>query len=271
MRRLLIRSGGIGDCILAFPALEHLKTEYTEIWVPSVVVPLIQFADVTRSLASTGIDLLGVGDLEPRPELIKMLRSFDSIVSWYGAERSDFRCTLEKLGLRCEFHPALPPADYDGHATDFFAQQVGAPLGLQARIDLNTAPPRDSIVIHPFSGSARKNWPLECFTDLASRMNCEVEWTAGPEEELAAAHRFADLRELAAWMRGARLYIGNDSGITHLSAATGSVTIALFGCPESARTWGPRGDNVTILCSDPITRLEVATVLDAVNRRLAAF
>jgi heptosyltransferase III len=269
MRRLLIRPGAIGDCILALPALEFLKSEYTEVWVPSAVVPLIQFASTVRSLASTGIDLAGVGDLEPRSELVRDLRSFDSIVSWYGTNRDEFREALNGLGLRCEFHRALPPPDYNGHAIDFFTAQVGAPAGLSPRIEIGPISSRDSIFIHPFSGSARKNWPLERFQKLASRVDRCVEWTAGPTEQLAGANRFENLAKLAAWMAGARLYIGNDSGITHLAAAIGVPMLALFG-PSSPRTWGPRGENVTILDADPIDGLSVETVLGEVNRLLGS-
>lgn len=267
MRRLLIRPGAIGDCILALPALEHLKSEYTEVWVPSALVPLIQFADVVRPLSATSLDLLGVGDLEPDTGLVRRLHSFESIVSWYGFARDEFRSALSSLGVRCEFHQALPPADYAGHATDFFAAQVGARAGLRPRIHIDGAERRQTVVIHPFSGSARKNWPLHSFKELAKRLEYEVEWTAGPEEQLAGAIRFESLLDLARWIRGARVYIGNDSGITHLAAATGIRTIALFG-PASPETWVPRGENVTILRSDPLTDLKVETVLEAVNRQL---
>ena len=42
LRRLIIRPGGIGDCILSLPAIELLRTEHTEVWVPSSVLPLIR-------------------------------------------------------------------------------------------------------------------------------------------------------------------------------------------------------------------------------------
>ncbi|MBV9406113.1 MAG: hypothetical protein JO211_12280, partial [Acidobacteriaceae bacterium] len=187
MRRLLIRPGAIGDCILSLPALEHLKADYTEVWIPSPVVPLITFADTVRPLASTGIDLAGVGDLGIPAQLKATLKSFDSIVSWYGAKRSEFRETILGLGVPCDFHSALPPEGYGGHATDFFAQQVGAPGGLIPRIDIRASSPRDAIVIHPFSGGRKKNWPLGLYRELASRLQSEVEWIAGPEEELASA------------------------------------------------------------------------------------
>ena len=54
------------------------------------------------------------------------------------------------------------------------------------------------VVIHPFSGSARKNWPLSCFEAFSANW-LAVEWIAGPEEDLRAARRFDDLLELATW------------------------------------------------------------------------
>src|SRR5271165_4294367 len=88
LRRLIIRPGGIGDCILSLPAIDYLRTDHSEVWVPSVMVPLVAEA---RAIASTGIDLLGLPGVEPPAGLIEKLRSFDSIISWYGANRPEFR------------------------------------------------------------------------------------------------------------------------------------------------------------------------------------
>jgi hypothetical protein len=267
MRRLLIRPGAIGDCILSFPALRRLRTEYTELWVRSAVVPLVDFVDTVRPIASTGLDLVGVGDLEMPAQLADSLRSFDSVVSWYGANRPLFREALLSVGVPCEFHTALPPADFAGHATDFFAQQVGAPFGLIPHIDVEPVSQRETVIIHPFSGSTRKNWPLDSYRDVAKRLPLKAEWVCGPEEQLPDAVRFENLAELAAWIAGARLYLGNDSGITHLAAAAGTPVVAIFG-PSSPDMWAPRGSNVNVLHSNPLETLQVGEVLDAVNRRL---
>jgi heptosyltransferase-3 len=262
MRRLLIRPGAIGDCILCFPALQHLAASYTEVWVPSAVVPLVQFADRVVSLSATGIDLVGVGDLEAPDDFKKRLQSFDSIVSWYGANREEFQSAIRELGVPCTFHRALPPESDARHATDFFCAQVGAPPGLLPRISVRPACRRRTIVIHPFSGSTRKNWPLNFFRELASRLPCTVEWTAGPEEALPEATRFENLSELASWIAGADLYIGNDSGITHLAAATGVKTLALFQVTDPAK-WAPRGPNVVVL-----EKPSVASALSAAKQLL---
>ena len=267
MRRLLIRPGAIGDCLLSLPALAHLQTDDTEVWVPSAVVPLVQFAQKVVPISTTEINLVGVGNLEPSERFRSKLQGFDEVVSWYGTNRPEFRAGLETFKVPCRFYGALPPVDYGGHAADFFAQQVGAGLGLLPRIAVRDAVWRDSVVIHPFSGSRRKNWPLSSYLELASYLPYPVEWTAGPEEELSQAIRFSSLLDLARWIRGARLYIGNDSGITHLAAATGVPTLALFG-PTDPVVWSPRGENVTVLKHDPIAQLEMKTVLHVANQFL---
>jgi heptosyltransferase III len=267
MRQLLIRPGAIGDCILALPALEHLRADYTEVWISSPMVPLIQFAASVRPIGSTGLDLVGLGELEVPTDLIQKLQSFDSIVSWYGSSRPEFRDALANIQSSCVFYPAFPPPDYNVHATDFFAEQVGAPRGLIPKIFVRKSATRHSIVIHPFSGSARKNWPLKRYRELAADVAYTVEWIVGPEQELQDAVRFGSLASLAEWISGARLYIGNDSGITHLAAAVGVPTLALFG-PTTPEVWAPRGDNVTVLYSNPLEALQIESVLSAVNRLL---
>ena len=44
-------------------------------------------------------------------------------------------------------------------------------------------------------------------------------------------------------MRG---YVGNDSGITHLAAAVGAATVAIWG-PTDRRVWAPRGARVSVV------------------------
>jgi ADP-heptose:LPS heptosyltransferase len=74
-----------------------------------------------------------------------------------------------------------------------------------------------------------------------------VRWCSGEEDPpLDGAVRIDDLYELACWLAGARLYIGNDSGITHLAAAAGAPALALFG-PTDPAIWAPRGPNVRVV------------------------
>jgi lipopolysaccharide heptosyltransferase III len=250
-RRLIIRPGGIGDCILSLPAIEYfqadesLQADYTEVWVPSAIVPLIRFAPA-RAIASTGIDLLGLPGVHAPAGLLAKLRSFDSIVSWYGANRPEFRDSVDSLGLPFQFLDALPDPSAKIHAADFFLRQAGGNGLAVPRIGCEPQVRGDFAVIHPFSGSAKKNWPLERFREVAARLPIPVRWCSGPEESIEDAVRFENLYELARWLASARVYIGNDSGITHLAAAVGTPVVAIFG-PTDPVVWAPRGARVSVV------------------------
>jgi heptosyltransferase-3 len=249
VRRLVIRPGAIGDFILSLPALQCLSADRLEVWTSTRNLPLVRFAGRARSIASTGLDLLGV--TEPSPRLIEELRAFDSIVSWYGANRPEFRDLVGRLQLPFTFFPALPREDSAVHAVDFYLEQVRSVTRCDCdgipRIPCEAAR-EDFAVIHPFSGSSKKNWPLARFRDLALKLErrMPVRWCAGPEDPpLDRAVRIDDLYDLACWLAKARLYIGNDSGITHLAAAVGTPVLALFG-PTNPEIWAPRGPHVRV-------------------------
>jgi ADP-heptose:LPS heptosyltransferase len=263
LRRLLIRPGAIGDCVLSLPAIEYLRSDYTEVWVRSEVVPLIRSVDRVRSIASTGIDRMGLPGIEIPPELLARLNWFDSIVSWYGSNRIEFREQVQELALPVQFLDAFPPADEPVHAADFFLTQAGGSGVAIPRIPCPAAPSGDFAVIHPFSGSARKNWPMERFRRLAASVNMPVRWCAGPAEHLENAVHIDDLYELACWLSTARLFIGNDSGISHLAAAVGVPVVAIFG-PTDPAVWAPRGDRVRVV-SGKLEEIAVDQVFGAVS------
>jgi ADP-heptose:LPS heptosyltransferase len=63
---------------------------------------------------------------------------------------------------------------------------------------------------------------------------------------LSAALRFDGLEEVARWLSGASLYLGNDSGISHLAAACGVPSVVVFRASDAA-VWTPRGPHVAVL------------------------
>ncbi len=274
MRRLIIRPGAIGDFILSLPAMESLRAAYTEVWSASRHLPLIRFADRTRSIASTGLDLLGLEDVEPPATLIQTLRSFDSIVSWYGANRPDFREAVARYGFPFEFYQAIPPAMAGVHAADYYLWQVGGRGTAIPRVDC-PARGADDVLIHPFSGSPKKDWPLDRFRDLARRLErrIAVRWVVEPGgkqvEGVDLAPPTSDLLELAQRLAGARLYVGNDSGITHLAAAAGAPVLALFG-PTDPAVWAPRGSRVRVLATGgaPVESIPVEAAAEAAQALL---
>ena len=255
-RRLLIRPGAIGDFIVSIPALGHLRAAYTEVWTTETNLPLVRFAHAKRSIISTGLDRLG---LLPAEDAIARLREFDSIVSWYGTNRPEFRQFITEAGLPFEFHPALPPEGTGTHAVDYYCSQVGTPRGAIPHIDVGPVERHSRVVLHPFASREDKRWPGAADFSLPG---LELVRLRGPEEHLPGAIYIPDLFDLARFLGGARAYIGNDSGITHLAAAVGTPTIALFG-PTDPTVWSPRGPAVRIIQASNMSAIQPEAVLAA--------
>ena len=174
--------------------------------------------------------------------MIGRLRGFDSIVSWYGSAREEFRTLVLELGLPFQFVPALP--DGRAHAVDFYNQQARALGGrILSRFPAISCPAaaREFAAIHPFASGIDKRAPMELFERAAERLSARmpVHWLCGPEEDLHNAVRIADLYDLACWLRRARVFVGNDSGVSHLAAAVGTPVTAVFPATDP-RIWSPR-------------------------------
>ena len=121
--------------------------------------------------------------------------------------------------------------------------------------------PAGFLALHPGSGSPRKNWPADRFAALARDLARGAPWLlvhgpadAGPaavlrsvEGAVEAAH--LPLRVLARVLSAAGVHVGNDSGASHLAAAAGAPTLALFG-PTDPALWAPVGRRVRVLRGD---------------------
>ena len=118
---------------------------------------------------------------------------------------------------------------------------------------------RPFAVIHPGAKWAPKRWHIERFAALASRLQAHgiAVVLIGDRGEAALLHRVAagcarppvilagdlDLPGLAALIRMALLFIGNDSAPMHIASAVGTPVVGLFGptFPEQTGPLGPRG------------------------------
>ena len=109
-------------------------------------------------------------------------------------------------------------------------------------------------VIHAAPMFRYKRWHAEGWRALAARLaehGLAIVATGGPGE---AERRYLDdiwdgddvrrldgqlsWPELAALLAGARVFVGPDTSVTHLAAAAGCPTVALYG-PTDPRLWGP--------------------------------
>lgn len=143
------------------------------------------------------------------------------------------------------------------------------------------------VVLFVGAGGESKRWPMDRWAALAQRLNgwARVELLAGPVEmerlpgsERAiverAAGRYAgvagEMDELANVIRAARLYVGCDTGPTHLAAQLGVRTLALFG-PTDPETWKPVGPCVDVIAPESqreMRWLDVERVVGSIRRML---
>ncbi|PYK53286.1 MAG: hypothetical protein DME48_12415 [Verrucomicrobia bacterium] len=154
------------------------------------------------------------------------------------------------------------------------------------------------VAIHPGSGSEKKNWPLENWIELlsskhgVSRTKREL-GPIGKQLSVIVVSGEADNRQTAqledAWkdpdVRFAKnlplpqlaavlehtIFVGHDSGISHLAAAAGAKCILLFG-PTDPSVWAPRNKNAQVLRtpSRDLGDLEIVDVEAAVAAALCS-
>ena len=117
-----------------------------------------------------------------------------------------------------------------------------------------------AVAVHPGSGGRRKCWPAERFAEVAAGLGRPVVLLEGPADA-EACRAFRDraasplrvaragglsVPQAAALVAGCGLFLGNDSGMSHLAAALGVPTVAVFG-PTDPAVWSPRGPVVRVV------------------------
>lgn len=134
--------------------------------------------------------------------------------------------------------------------------------------------PRRFALLVPGASPQRpgKRWPAERFAEFAAGCDLPIAVLGGPaERELAGAIRAAapevidligrtSFAEIAALARRASFALGNDTGPTHLIAAAGCPTLALFGGDSDPALCAPRGPAVAVLRHVPLSALSVPEV-----------
>lgn len=139
-------------------------------------------------------------------------------------------------------------------ATDEPRFDIDCTAPLHSEIDLKL--PKEYIVIWP---GCKKNWPIKAYPHYEGLIGQFLEKISvvlvGQKRELfikripGKAINLLDqlsLGEVAGVIRGAKAFIGNDGGITHLAATTGIPTYALFG-PTSIIKNKPRAENARVI------------------------
>ncbi len=281
---LIWHQGALGDLLLAGPALAAVRRRYPrarlvglghpERW--GLLAETLALAARWDSGAACWTPLFTDGALPA--ELRDRLNPFQLALVFSPDPATPVPARLRQAGIPAvSWVPAFPLNGAESVAARQARHLAG--LGLEVTSDLfRLAPPgidlgtelaalsnaTSWLAVAPGSGHPAKNWPLSHYYEtsraLAWQYKLGVVWLAGPAEAawlpylqaLAAAQGHvllagAPLAQAAAVLRRCRLFLGNDSGLTHLAASVGGpAVVALFG-PTDPAVWAPPGTGVRIL------------------------
>ena len=297
---LLVAGPAMAALRRTFPNAEltiAARTTYAELLVETLQP--VRLVEIGSSLFSSLF--LADADLPSDGALVKFLRGFDLVVCWLGGAEEPFARIIRRAGVArvvaAEAHPSpgshMHTVDYLlGTLAELGVVQGGEPWRLEVSaqsrgecekelLSRGVEAGRRVFAVPPGSGGLSKCWPTERFVSVARefgrREGMKIAWILGPAE-LERAERFqADLPAefvviagvalptLAAILSRSSIYLGNDSGVTHLAAAVGAPTLALFG-PTDPKVWAPRGECVEVIHRREFTKLSEKTVLDRLAR-----
>ena len=278
MRRILvIRGGAIGDFVLTLPALKLLRDAYPhariEILGYKHIAALAEnrfYANATRSIEYGPLAGFFASRSELNEELSRYFGSFDLVVSYLFDPDGIFERNLARSGVDT-FIACSPKISETEHA----ARQLAAPLKeLGLTLDDAAAklfPSEEDrafaasflasahsapVAVHAGSGSTTKNWPIEHWQSILTALSGRDVLLVGgeaDERQLAAlaahdAHTAVNLPlpHLAAVLERCELFIGHDSGISHIAAAVGTPCVLLFG-PTNPDVWAPMNADVQVI------------------------
>ena len=282
-RILTIRGGAIGDFILTLPALKALREAYPstrlEILGYKHIAVLAEgrfYARRVRSIESALLSRFFAKDADLPTELATYFAGFDLIVTYLYDPDLIFETNLQRSGAQkiargpakiensspasrqvaqpieefglsiFNFAPKLYPSTEDRHRAREFLAGLAAPI----------------VAFHPGSGSDKKNWPLQNWIELGNHF---LRYFAGSLLIVSGEADKDQIRQLESIWRnpGVRfakylplpdlaaalehtIFVGHDSGISHLAAAAGAKCILLFGPTDSA-VWAPLNENARVI------------------------
>ena len=278
-RITVVRAGGLGDTVLVLPALQVLRqlvpdaeltlvgSAWAERLRPLVGFPLrlVRFdsaaltplfgpsADADPSGAFAGADAVVVYTADEEDALLRNARRLcgGPVVAWPVDPPAGVHAAAHFAAAVAEDAEVPPPA-----------LRVPAELKAWARARLDEAfgPGVRPVAVHPGSGGRGKCWPAAEFARLLGALGRPAIMLRGPADDAAcdALHALAAPAELGglevaqagAVLAGCGLYVGNDSGVTHLAAGLGVPTVAVFG-PTDPAVWRPLGPRVRVVRGRP--------------------
>jgi hypothetical protein len=199
--------------------------------------------------------------------------SVGDVYSWFGTGDSVVRENLGNLSEgRVHCAPFGMKSEHREHVTRHFLGSAGLPAGLAATgayIPLkreeneraeefwcrNDLTGRRVLAVHRGAGNRMKRWEQRGYEAVTRWWHgrggavLEVAGPADPDWPLAPGHVLARgmaLGDVAALLARADLFVGNDTGVSHLAGAVGTRGVVIFGSTQ-ARWWRPIGGHLVAI------------------------
>jgi heptosyltransferase-2 len=302
---LVIRGGAIGDFILTFPVFHALKEHFPESKLEVLGYQRVMglalaggLVSGSRSIESQAFAAFFARNGKLDPQLCEYFDSFALIISFLYDPDLIFQTNIDRCS-NAQFiqGPHRPDETQTTHATEVFLEPLkrlaifGPAPEPKLHLEHNDAATRffsgkPFIAVHPGSGSEMKNWPENRWREVingfikqgycvlvvggeAERPRVERLRQAIPVPELQVAHSLP-LTEVAQLLKEASIFVGHDSGITHLAAAVGTPGLALWG-PSKQSIWAPKSAQFKILrAPGGLLGITVQQVMEEANTSLRA-
>ena len=273
---LVIRGGAIGDFILTLPVMAALRRQFPQAHLEVLGYPHIAQLAMAGGLTDRvqPIEARGLAGFFARggtlePDLMDYFSEFDLVISYLYDPDEIFKTNI----CRClvgQFiaGPHRPNEAEQIHATKVYLKPLERLAIFDAdpvpRLSLNPQPTTlNQLVLHPGSGSEKKNWPETKWAGLIQQIAATTNWNlllVGGEAEGERLQRLAallppargsiaqglPLAELAQRIQSCAAFVGHDSGITHLAAAVGLPCVVLW-ADTLEEVWRPQGERLIVL------------------------
>ncbi len=288
---LIFHAGGLGDFVLTWPLMVAMGRLHPQ----SRIYAITHASKGQLARRALGIEAADIesgwpalhGGADPGERAMKLLGGAHTIVNLLAGPDDAFPRHLAMASGGASVVTIRPtaPVGWRRHITEYHLEQLenwpaiqtalGQILRSAAERGLGAARrPGAGFLIHPGSGGVAKCWPIERYIELATALKSdgpvefvvgEVEmerWTAadlGRLESVAPLTRCPTPMALLSRIQSRGVFIGNDSGPTHLAAILATPTVALFG-PTDPAVWAPLGPHVTVMRCEPLATLEAMAV-----------
>ena len=295
-RILIVRGGGIGDFILTLPVFQALKAFFPQATLGCLspagrgeIAQMAGLADEIRNVDDRCWASFFVRDGQLNGVACNWLSSFDCIISYLHDPNETWKTNVVRVSNAFYLGGCHQPGEISDVPASITLLKALEAIGIfhadpVPRIICSDAVLKSgTIALHPGSGSESKNWPEENWIELISLLleqeNMEL-MIVGGEAETKRVRRlgskFPDprlrlllnepLTSVARELAGCRIFVGHDSGITHLAAALGVRCIVIWAQTNDG-VWKPIGERVHILKgADNITMIEPRRVFEVVKR-----